>query len=347
MRKNNTHSRLRTLIATVVATGALASPAASQAYCSLRDPAREINELYPDATSHSSIVKTVGESARKEILRHLPFGLHFNELGRHTLYAILDERVPVGFVHVRPEKGRWGLVEVVWSLDLDMRISDFRFQRCRDSSRGALEADAFRAQLRGLGLEDLRALVTEDGSQLRPSVLRVSRDAEDLAATVVRCAMKTLVVTEAVWGEEVLGLRLQEQACRDFPDFHHLEPVPQAYSAAALARIAEAALDDPPKERCDQTRAARVLDEEGRRLGMVVRTILPACHASCPSVWSVDAEGKILSIRLEGGWPDRLTEEAFATIAGKSLNNLSGCMTAVEILGTEVVLLSLAHLEDG
>ena len=59
----------------------------AQAFCALRDPQRQINVLFPEATSFRSIVRTVDEAARSEVAERLPFSLHFNELGRHTLYV--------------------------------------------------------------------------------------------------------------------------------------------------------------------------------------------------------------------------------------------------------------------
>ena len=115
-----------------------ARPAAAQ-YCALRDPVRAINELYPGSTFSSS-VRTINEQIRKRVSARLPqLKLHFDELGQHTLYKVFKEGVPVGFVHVRSERTRYGLTEIAWALDLSLRIQDFRFQRCRSVHRSDVE----------------------------------------------------------------------------------------------------------------------------------------------------------------------------------------------------------------
>lgn len=60
----------------------------ADAYCSLRDPLAQIQQLYPQKTNQLSIVKTVDTSTRNLVKLALPRNdLHFSELGRHTLYV--------------------------------------------------------------------------------------------------------------------------------------------------------------------------------------------------------------------------------------------------------------------
>ena len=93
-----------------------------QAYCALRDPVSTIQEFAPGSSGHRSIVETVSGSARAKVSEKLPFTIHFNELGKHTLYVVLKDGRPDGLVHARSEKGKWGLVEIVWFFDLDLNV---------------------------------------------------------------------------------------------------------------------------------------------------------------------------------------------------------------------------------
>ena len=145
------------LLLTVICTSA--TPVYGQAYCALRDPVSQIYELFPQATSYKSVVRTVDEQARRTLKTKLPFDIHFNEFGRHTLYVALKGSRPVGLVHVRSEKGRWGLIEVAWALDFNLTILDFRFQRCRSASRKTIEAEAFRSQLIGKKWHEVEAML--------------------------------------------------------------------------------------------------------------------------------------------------------------------------------------------
>ncbi len=103
----------------------------ANAYCSLRDPMAAIHHLYPQATDHQSIVKVVDKEARNAVSEQLPFTLHFNELGKHTLYVALDDKTPTGLIHARSELSDWGIVEIAWALNFDLSVHNFYIQRCR------------------------------------------------------------------------------------------------------------------------------------------------------------------------------------------------------------------------
>ncbi len=99
-----------------------------QAYCALRDPVRVLYEAYPDADGHRSIIRTVTIEDRAAISQVLPFTIHFDELGRHTLYVTVQEGLPLGILHVRSERGRYGLSEIAWTLNPDGQITNVAFQ---------------------------------------------------------------------------------------------------------------------------------------------------------------------------------------------------------------------------
>lgn len=185
----------------------LSSVCYAKPFCALRDPVHEVYSLLPAATSYKSIVHAVDKNARKEILNVLPFTIHSKEIGEHTVYIGLAEEKPLGVVHVRSEPGSWGLLEIAWALDLDGKIIDFRFQRCREDSCSEIKSDKFRQQLSGMALKDLSTLINEDGSELLIGKLDVTSEATKLAASVIRSAMKTIVVTRMIWGKDIESLR--------------------------------------------------------------------------------------------------------------------------------------------
>jgi hypothetical protein len=76
-------------------------PTVDAAYCSLRDPVAAIQKLYPESNRYRSLVRLIDQEIRAEISREMPFTLHFNELGQHTLFLALADEKPVGFVHAR------------------------------------------------------------------------------------------------------------------------------------------------------------------------------------------------------------------------------------------------------
>jgi len=246
---------------------AASSTAWAQAYCALRDPVRQVYELYPGATSYRSIVRTVGAKHRLIIAERLPFTMHFTELGRHTLYAALDGNKPIGLVHVRSERGQWGLVEIAWATDLDMRIVDFKFQRCRERAKSLLDTEEFRAQLIGKGVGDLVGMLNSDYSGVNPSFLQVPAGAEKLAAVVIRCGAKTLAAFEGA---------------------ESVQAVTDPYSSDVRAAV-EAALQGVSSaiDRSDVA-VLRVRGGNNSLLGTVVRTSSDIDGQRLTKWWSVD-----------------------------------------------------------
>ena len=177
------------------------------AYCALRDPVNAIQTFFPGFSSYRSILGIVGPELRGRLNEKLQYETHFNEFRKHTLYVAYRDDRAIGIVHARTEKGDWGLDELVWSLNMDLTIRDFRFQRSRSKWKTAVQSDEFKQFLRGKSIEDLTQLLSVDGTQYRNMQSTLPPGAEGMATTVVRSAMKTIVVTEYVWGQELQALQ--------------------------------------------------------------------------------------------------------------------------------------------
>ncbi len=189
----------------------LPSMAMGQAYCSLRDPVGAIQSAFPQLDHYRSFVREIRPQDRNEILESLPFTIHQNELGTHTLYAAFasDDSL-LGIVHVRTERGRWGLTEIAWTFDFELRVVDMNFQRSRDASRQLIESEEFQGQIRGKGFNELRAMLDDGGTHLREESIRIPPEAEDLAIRVIQSALKTISVTETVWELNLRGVGISK-----------------------------------------------------------------------------------------------------------------------------------------
>lgn len=178
--------------------------ASGQAYCSLRDPHGALKRAFPDLDSHRSVVRSIRESDRAEILEQLEFTIHSDELGKHTLYVGFDRaRVFLGLVHVRSERGRWGLTEIAWTLGNDLRIRGLRIQRTRDRGMSYIEGKEFLDQVVGKNFEELRELVSEDGENLLTEKVQVPEESRGIALLALRSGLKTIAATRIVWGEDL------------------------------------------------------------------------------------------------------------------------------------------------
>ena len=198
----------------VVGLGAvcLVPKARAQAYCSLRNPTEAIQVSFPDFDHYRSVVRRVGPEHREGVRQSLPFTIHENELGTHTLYIIYDsESRMIGVIHVRTERGSWGLNEIVWVFDSDMRVQRIGFQRSRDNNRQYIESEAFQEQIRGKAFSELHGLINEDGSDITPRLIDIPDEARSLVTSIIRSALKTLSVTQLVWLDSLAPSPLHEQ----------------------------------------------------------------------------------------------------------------------------------------
>ncbi len=174
------------------------------AYCSLRDPIAQIGQLFPQKTNQLSIVKSVNTAIRDQVKLALPSNdLHFAELGEHTLYVAMNKSEALGYVHVRSEQSTWGLVEIIWALDKDLKINNFAFQRCRSPKKKIINDDNFKKMFIGKNYQELKEMLSSDGVTANNLLLDKAESAPQLASVILRCAVKTLLITDILWGEEL------------------------------------------------------------------------------------------------------------------------------------------------
>lgn len=326
------------LLSLLLVVTALCGSAAGQAFCALRDPNRQLYDLYPEATSYRSIVRIIDEDARERVAERLPFTLHFNELGRHTLYVPMRESAVMGLVHVRSESGRWGLVEVAWALDLDLKVRDFRFQRCRDRQRKALEEEEVKAALEGLDFQGLRALLDEEGLALKPDVLPVSPEAADLAVTLVRNGLKTIAATRAAWEGDLVTLRAHDVAQRLAGTTRSVARVKRVYDAALIERLADRVGDKGTGIRRSRTAAWTARDKEGHVLGCVLATSWRHSEHTAHLIWSVDTDGHVREVANHDGWGSKEVGAQFQKQVGRSLEDFEVCAGIVDLTALEVLV---------
>lgn len=185
----------------------VSSSVLAEAYCGLRDPIATISQLYPDYTHFRSVVRTVDMTTRQKVSKKLPgMPLHFGELGRHTLYVIKKNEQTLGLVHVRSEQSQWGLVEIAWSISMDMKVNDFAFQRCRSRDRSYFESTAFKTHYFNKDIKQLMTYFNFEQDKVTTEYAQLAEHSADLADVILRCALKTLLVTEIVWQEELAAL---------------------------------------------------------------------------------------------------------------------------------------------
>jgi len=184
---------------------------AQAAFCSLRDPNIAITTLYDEQISFRSVVNIITDKDRNFISSLLPFTLHRDEVGKHTLYFILKEGKTVGFVQARSELSDWGVVEIAWAINLDMTVQGFFYQRCRSSQCRSDKVAKLQRLMRGKTFYQLRDLLNRDGevdfSRLDASFGEIAH----IVQLTLQSALKTLALTESAWQRDIKQVQLVSQ----------------------------------------------------------------------------------------------------------------------------------------
>jgi hypothetical protein len=184
-------------------------PVIGKPFCSLRDPTQQIFNFFPHATNYKSIIHNIDNETKKELSEQLDFTIHSKEIGRHTVFFALKNETPLGLIHVRTEPGIWGLTEIVWALDMELNIIDFNFQRCRGSSCRAIQSNNFKEQLKGKNLNGVLGLLKTSNEFTYSSRVNAPSLAEkSLAKSILRSAVKTMIITNKIWHEDIAELNI-------------------------------------------------------------------------------------------------------------------------------------------
>ncbi len=334
-------SRRTTALIFASLLGALIGTSANaQAYCALRDPVGSIYDLLPEADNYQSIVKVVGNTAKRTLYEDLNMDLHFNELGKHTLYVVTRDERPIAVVHARSESDRWGLTEIVWAFDLDLRVIDFRFQRCRNSARRELEQSDYRKRIQGQSYGEIRARwattptlgsTNEDSSQLK-----------DLKALVTRSALKTLLVTEVVWGNDLERLRTEAQLGEHFKDPVVLDPMASPYTDSAIDQLARHALGEETGIVRDTVAMFRVHSQTST-VGFLVEADWQSVDTRARIRWLLHPTGRILSAMLSNGMGNEELAQTLRALSGFEPNLTSQCANSIELSALELGVLARLH----
>ncbi|MCM8533474.1 MAG: hypothetical protein NE330_20065 [Lentisphaeraceae bacterium] len=176
----------------------------AQAYCSLRNPNKQIKKFYPTNTGYRTIVGTIDKKVTEKVSKVTGLRLHKNELGKHNLYTIKSGIVNVGLVHSRSDLSQWGLIESIWALNNNLTIADYDFQRCRSSLKGIILSDKYKNKIVGKNFSELK-LIYNDNLKNNQSI-EINR----LFNVVIMAALKSIAVTRYCWPDDANKFLIQD-----------------------------------------------------------------------------------------------------------------------------------------
>lgn len=335
---------IKTLITSlaIILTALTPGIVSSEAYCALRDPVESINQLYPESKTYRSIVRVIDQDVRANVSKLIPSNtLHFSELGRHTLYVIFDDKAaPTGFVHVRSEESDWGLVEVAWALDLNMKIVDFRFQRSRSMHKETLQSQDFKTQFIGKNFEELSPFLSKDGIHINQKKLQVPHDAASLAAAVVRSGLKTLLVTQLAWEKEVNQYRLWQSANDYFDEIDDIKIIASPVTGLVIEALDNAFDGISTGINHDAVTVAKVIGKRGKVIGALYRGQFNDGHKTVDIEWAIAPNNTILGIRNIAGWQADSDKNVFEKVVGNHFNSATQCNNLAELMTLEAIITS-------
>lgn len=132
--------------------------------CDLNDPDRDVRRLFPESTGYRteylSVEKVGGEALYARLQERLgdAFDERFEKIDvPYTVYTVLKDGVPAGYVHGVNQKGKFGGMQVFLAFDARGVIRDFYFQKLTSRGARALRSEAFGKQFVGLSLADFEA----------------------------------------------------------------------------------------------------------------------------------------------------------------------------------------------
>lgn len=311
----------------------------ARAFCALRDPVTSIKHLFPESNNHQSIVRAINSEMRDKISNYLPFTLHFNELGKHTLYVAQSGEGDLGFVHVRSELTEWGLIEIAWALSHDLTIRSAKFQRCRIPNcedkylLEILDATA------GKSYSELHALIREDGQDLKAEVKAKYKDASALVLSAVRSALKTISVTAIAWNKEVSENIRNRLLKKNLDEKNNLTLIPFKIPAKRLESI-DVMMGGGGSMLDRKSIQAFHIKHNNKALGIVVSANWSDGDFHGILHWLFDSKGKVLDIYPVPAWPNNEVSQAFLELQGETLIDAENCNTAAQLVAFELYYLS-------
>jgi hypothetical protein len=190
------------LIAMVPVPGARAAVG-----CSLNDPDRDIQRIFPGASGYKTEYITIkergGDSLAAEIEARL--GDKLDDVYETTdvpyaFYRVLKGKDMIGRVHGVNQKGTFGGMQLILATDPDGVIVDFYYQKISSPEAKRFREREFTDQFAGLSLADFYIYKdTPEAKRSKTSVGRIKdpseKSPEDFAATL-RGIMKNLILLD-------------------------------------------------------------------------------------------------------------------------------------------------------
>ena len=169
--------------------------------CTLNDPDRDIQKLFPQSTGYKTDFITIqergGEKLKKEVEEKL--GDTFDPLYEsldvpYSYYTILKGKEVIGYVHGVNQKGTYGTIQIILATDIEGRIIGFYYQKISSPEAEKFRNKSFIGQFPGLTLADF---YRSDDPNGKVAAIKdpTEKNHEDFKATI-RGTKKNLILLD-------------------------------------------------------------------------------------------------------------------------------------------------------
>ena len=320
----------------------LATPEARAAKCALCQPNRDIYSLFPEATSYRTVDGRVDEDTRKSIEGSLGRKLAFSDLGKTSMCVVFKDKAPLGFVHARSEIGRYGAIQLVWAIDLDLRVKELWVRRSREKDTARLRRARFRNKILGKGWRELRSYLTKSGAASTPSPTRATRKLIEEKALI--SGIKTLLILERAFGSTLRRARLLGKVHSFFPGTVKVDGIRDPLGDNALAVVEKELGSRPTLVDKESFTALRSVDRTGSTQGIVILTNRGNDMTGPEVWWSVSPDGRIREALVRCK-VSKEVRESLASLRGLRLKNLRFKLESSKVVryAAEVLAVLPAH----
>ena len=169
--------------------------------CTLNDPDRDIQKLFPQSTGYKTDFITIqergGEKLKKEVEAKLgdTFDPVYESLDvPYSYYTVLKGKDVVGYVHGVNQKGLYGTIQIILATDPTGKIIGYYYQRISSPKADKFRAKSFTDQFIGLTLADFYKSDDPDG---RVAAIKdpTEKNHEDFKAAI-RGTKKNLILLD-------------------------------------------------------------------------------------------------------------------------------------------------------
>ena len=169
--------------------------------CTLNDPDRDIQALFPQSTGYKTDFITIqergGEKLKKEVEAKL--GDTFDPLYEsldvpYSYYTVLKRKDVIGYVHGVNQKGTYGTIQIILATDPDGKIIGFYYQKISSPEAAKFRDSSFTSQFIGLTLADFYKFDDPNGKVA--AIKDPSEKSHDDFKATIRGTKKNLILLD-------------------------------------------------------------------------------------------------------------------------------------------------------